>query len=235
MQALPLKKSFLYILIGSVGLSALLGILAVLIGDFGEFEVRVLLTSLTISAASLCGLSCGAALEAGRARGLPISGIALAVLAALMVIVGIWGEFHPDVYWKSTATVSIFAIACSHMALLLLSRLAPRYAWANWAGGIAVFSVVIILSVMLWGDVDEEPLFRLLGVAAILDGAITILIPILHRLSRADVALHSTSGNANLSEIDREISRLQSRLAQLEQARRQLVSPEHTPSNEVQR
>jgi hypothetical protein len=188
----------------------------------------VLLTSLTISGASLCGLSCGAALESGRARALPISGIALAALAALLVIAGIWSEFSFDVYWKSTATVSILAVACSHMALLLLARLAPQHAWAKWTAGLAVFSVVMILSVMLWGDVDEEPMFRLLGVAAILDGAVTILIPILHRLSRADVAFRSGPGGASLLELDREIDRLRSRLAELEQARQQVTSVKST-------
>jgi hypothetical protein len=235
MQPLSLKKSFLYALIGSVGLSALLGILAIAIGDFGEFEVRVLLTSLTISGASLCGLSCGAALETGRARVLPLSGIALAALAALLVVAGIWSEFRSDLYWKSTATVSILAVACSHMALLLLARLAPQYAWAKWTAGLAVFSVVMILSAMLWGDVDEDPMFRLLGVAAILDGAITILIPILHRLSRADVAFLSGPGGASLLELDREINRLRSRLAELEQARQQMAPAEPTQYAEIQR
>ena len=58
-QGFPVKKAFLYALIGSVVLSALLGIGAILSGRFGWFEIRILLTTITISVASICGLACG--------------------------------------------------------------------------------------------------------------------------------------------------------------------------------
>ncbi len=222
---ISLKKWFLYALICSVAVSALLGMLAILIGDFGEIEVRVLLTSLTISGASLCGLSSGAALEAKRARGLPVCGIGLAVVAAVIVIFGIWTEVQSDEFWKTTLTIAVFAAACSHMALLLLARLAPRYAWSLWAATAAVFGVAVIVTVMMWAEVHEETMFRFLGVAAILDGAITILIPIFHRLSRGDVEIPASVADApTLSEIDREISQLRSRLEDLEQLRVKVTS-----------
>ncbi len=228
MQSLPqisLKKWFLYALIGSVAVSALLGMLAILVGDFGEFEIRVLLTSLTISGASLCGLSSGAALEAKRARVLPACGIGLAIVAAAMIVFGIWTEVQPDEFWKTTLTMAVFAAACSHMALLLLARLAPRYAWSLWAATVAVFGVALIVTVMMWAEVHEETMFRLLGVAGILDGAITILIPIFHRLSRGNVEIPASVADApTLSEIDREISQLQSRLDDLERLREQVTS-----------
>ena len=47
------KKVALWFLIVSVSLSALLGIVAVVKGDFGDFETRVILTTVTISAASI--------------------------------------------------------------------------------------------------------------------------------------------------------------------------------------
>lgn len=222
-QQIPLKKLFLYALIGSVSVSAVLGILVILIGDFGEFEGRVLLSSLTISGASLCGLSCGAALDVKRAQVLPVCGIGLAALAALMIITGIWSEAHSEVFWKSTATVAIFAAACSHMALLLLARLSPKYAWSSWVAYGAVYGVALIITVMMWAEVGEEPMFRLLGVAAILDGAITILIPVFHRLSRADIELLPTDTGPTLVEIDSEIAQLQSRLDELERLREQVA------------
>ena len=216
-----LKKTFLYLLIGSVSVSALLGILAILIGDFGEFEIRILLTSLTISAASLCGLSSGAALEAKRAPGLPATGIALAILAAMMIMTGIWAEPHSVEFWKTSATLAIFAAACSHMSLLLLARLSPKYAWSFWAACVAVFGVALIITLMIWAEIDGELTFRLLGVAAILDGAITILVPIFHRLSRGDIEQSNDDCGPSPAEIEREIAQLQSRLRQLERSREQ--------------
>jgi hypothetical protein len=220
MQQLSLKKSFLYVLIGSVAVSALLGILAILIGDFGKFEVRILLTSLTISAASLCGLSCGAALEAQRGQVIPWAGIGLAVVGAVLVISGLWVEPHSDDYWKTAATVSIFAVACSHASLLLLARLAPRFAWSLWTAIALIFAVALLLSGAIWLDLDEEPMFRILGVVAVLDGAFTILVPIFHRLTRGDV--EPEHAPPSLEEIDAEIAELRERLEELERLKRRI-------------
>jgi hypothetical protein len=77
---------------------------------------------------------------------------------------------------------------------------------------------------MLWGDVDDEIAFRVLGVAAILDAAITILIPVFHRLSRSDLA--ATSGPI-LSEVEHEIRQLELRLAELHQLKASLETAAH--------
>jgi len=55
-----IRKVFLYLLIASVAVSALIGIAVIIMGDFGEFEIRVLLTMLTITVTSILGLACGA-------------------------------------------------------------------------------------------------------------------------------------------------------------------------------
>lgn len=215
---ISLKKMFLFALIGSVSLSALLGIASILFGDFGDFEVRVLLTSLTISAASLCGLSCGAAFEAKRSTGMSCSGMALAVVSALLICVGIWGKFHSEDYWRFTATVAGFAVACGHMCLLLMARLAAKFEWATWAAYACVFGVALIWSIIMWGEIDDDPIIRIFAVAAILDAAITILIPIFHRLSQGD--LDGIEDDAiDIDRLDREIRQLETRLVKLRQLR----------------
>lgn len=217
-----LKKSFLHTLIASVSLSALLGILALLIGNFGRLEARILLTTLTVSAASIGGLACGAALETGRARRVPLTGIALAILAAVMVIAGIWADPHSDPYWKSAGTVAIFAAAASHLSLLLLARLSPRFRWSTITAHVVVLSLAGLATVMMWWELDEEFLFRLLGVVAILTASISILIPIFHRLSRGD--LHPGDGSATLLDLDLQIQELEIRLNELRERKRQLES-----------
>ena len=72
-----LKRLFLYTLIASVAFSALMGIGVILLGNFGELEVRVLMTTLTITVTSIAGLACGAYYESGRGRYLPVVGISL--------------------------------------------------------------------------------------------------------------------------------------------------------------
>ncbi len=53
-----MKRPLLYLLAGSVGLAVVLGIAIVLRNTWGWFEIRVILTTLTIAAASICGLAC---------------------------------------------------------------------------------------------------------------------------------------------------------------------------------
>jgi len=74
---MSLKKVALWFLIVSVAVSAALGILALLTGTFGDFQIRVILTTLTISAASIGALASGALWEGRGRKGLPIVGIVL--------------------------------------------------------------------------------------------------------------------------------------------------------------
>lgn len=53
-----LKRPLLYMLVGSVMLGAALGIIVVLRNTWGWFEVRVILTTITVAVSSLCGLAC---------------------------------------------------------------------------------------------------------------------------------------------------------------------------------
>ncbi|QDU39495.1 hypothetical protein Mal4_38400 [Maioricimonas rarisocia] len=180
-----LRKWSLYVLIASVSISALAGIAAILTGDFGLYEVRILLTSGVIASASLCSICCGTALETHRRPLLPVCGLILTFVSAAMIIAGIWIEVDSGDYWKTAVTLAAFGVSCSHVALLTLARPAGPYRWIVPAAGVAVFAVASIFAAALWGDFDIEPLMRALGVAAILDGALTILVPVLHRLSRS--------------------------------------------------
>jgi len=95
------NKTFLYSLIASVLLSAFLGILVILSDRFDWwFESRILLTTVTVSGASICGLACGAYLATKRGQALPWAGITLALVGAAMLIGGTWVDPQSEVYWR---------------------------------------------------------------------------------------------------------------------------------------
>jgi hypothetical protein len=226
-QPFPVKKTFLYALIGSIILGALLGITAILSGRFGWLEVRVLLTTATIAVASICGLACGAHLSTGRGRALPLAGIALTLVAAGMLIGGIWHETFSDSYWQTTASASVFAVACAHLSLLSMARLADWFRWSLTVAYVVILGVAGLIVLMILREQHGAGMMQLLGVATIVDAAITIVIPILHRLSRDEISRQAgtgTAGMANLqvAEIDAEIARLRDRIAVLEQMKLQL-------------
>lgn len=220
---LSLKKFFLYSLIVSVCASAFLGIIAILSGDFGELQIKVLLTSLTISGASLAGLCCGAAYEAHRVRHFASAGILLVAVAAAMILIGLWSEVGWDEYWKMTVTVSLFAAGFAHMCLLQLARLSPRYQWTLWAAYGLVFGLCSIISGMLWLEPNGDWIFRITGVNGILVGAVSVLIPIFHRLSRGEIPVSGGDIAGALADIDYEIAGLKRRIHELESLKLRLL------------
>ena len=210
---LNLKKFFLYLLIGSVALSAAIGIAVVLFGDFGEFEVKILLSTLTVTITSILGLACGAYLETGRGRALPVAGIALAAVSAALWIAFIWSLVGNEHFFvRLVMSTTLLACACSHLSLVSLARLDRRFLWSRYAAQFAVTTLAAILLAIIWADGGQMPEYvsRTLGVLSIAVAALTVLTPVFHRLSKQETGL---------AAIDAEIERLRQRLAELEKAR----------------
>jgi uncharacterized membrane protein HdeD (DUF308 family) len=181
-----MTKTALYVMISSVVLSALLGIIAILSGDWGWYEFRILLTTMTISGASICILACVALWERKNTKPLPFLGISLSLLGAILMILGIWTEPGNDVFWKLTVSLVVYAIATSHLCLLSLARLSKNYVWALWLAYLAIYGLA---SIIVWMIIDENPgteAFQFLGVVSILVGSVSILIPIFQKFSASD-------------------------------------------------
>ena len=182
------KKIAPWFLIISVSLSALLGIFAILSGTFGNLEARIILTTITISAASICALAAGALWESRASRTLPRIAVALAIIAAAVIIVGIWARINEEEFWKFAASLGVLAIASAQACLISLARLAPRFAWTRTVTLIAIILLAAQIIFVLYGDVSDEGFFKALGANAILVAALTIMMPIFHRLSRGDLS-----------------------------------------------
>ena len=183
-----LRKTFLFAVIASTAVGAIMGIVAVASGGSSSFTLQLILTTTTIALASLCGLACGAYHDSRGARALPISGIALAIIAATMLILSIWTDAVSD-YWKATASFSVFAVAFAHLSLLLIARLADRFRWLLAAAAIVIFTLAGLISAVILGPIGEVPVYQWIGVLAILVGAITILIPLFHKFSAEDMQI----------------------------------------------
>ena len=212
-----LKRLFLYTLIASVAFSALMGIGVILLGNFGELEVRVLMTTLTITVTSIAGLACGAYYESGRGRFLPVTGIALSVSAALMVMLIIWNVLDDyTTYIKATLTVTMLAVSVSHLSLLSMARLDNRFAWSRIAAFVFIGLLDAILLFILWFEPPSsgDMIARVIGVLSILIAAITVITPVFHKLSSSELTT---------DKIDAEIAQLKTRLNDLETKKAELI------------
>src|SRR5947209_8581616 len=202
MRNISLKKFFLYLFIASIGISALIGIGVILFGDRGEFETMVLLTALTVTVTSILGLSCGAFLETRRGTTIPLVGIVLALLSAVMWIYLIWnGTFQNDIFVKSLMSATLMSASCAHISLVSLARLAKKFRWSRVAIHVSVWSLAAYLLFLIWNPrwVDEQVSGRIIGVLSIFVAALTVVTPIFHKLS---------AGERSTAEIDTEIERL---------------------------
>lgn len=183
---IPIRRLAVAALIASLVVSGLLGIAALLVQEFGELQFKVLLSSLTVSAASILALASGAALRLGRRR-LAEAGIVTTVLSAVLILVLLWFEVNEIWFVRAVASVGTVAVALSHASLLALARLSPRYEWIRTLAYVSVVLLTGVLISLYWIEQNEPWYFRLMGILSICVTVLTVLVPIFHRLSVAEL------------------------------------------------
>ena len=212
------RRIFLYLLIASVSLSALVGIGVLLLGDFGMIEVRVLMTTMVFTIVSVLGLACGAYIEIRGGKHVPLAGIAFSVIAGLMSFFIIWNVLDDEeIFIKSFLTAILLAAACSHISLLSLARLDRRFSWTRISAVVCIVLLCSILLFILWFEPTGESdlIYRILGILGIVLASVTVVTPVLHKLS---------SGETGIAKIDTEIESLKQKLVELEAKRNRLRS-----------
>ena len=186
MNYTAIRKLSLKIFLGFLGLTALIAIISVLSGEFGELQWKILATSFTISAASICSMSCAAFIEKKRLIELGISGIIFSVASAILLIAGMWLEIDSEGYWKTTITLVIAAVAFAHAFLLVLPELDDNQKWVQRVSSVSIGILALQIAVAVWGEINNEGYYRLLAVVAIIVGLETLAIPMLMKLRKGN-------------------------------------------------
>lgn len=181
------KKTFLITMIISLSISALIGIFIFLFGEFGETELRILLTTLTIGGYSLTGLCCSVLYERKRFTSLASTGMVVSILGFLYTLLVIWEilEVNDSFNWKALIIFIVLSTSIAHSSLLLLIRTEKPSVHAALSATLLFITTVagmIIIAVLNEFDDIEELYYRVLGVFAILDVLGTIVTPILNKV-----------------------------------------------------
>jgi hypothetical protein len=219
------RRPLLYALIGSVIAAAVLGIALVLLNTWGWFEIRVILTTITIAVASVVGLACDLSRTPRGTNALPIAGLTLTTIAAVMILLGMWADINSETFWKTTASIAIFAVAAAHVSLLSIARLAGNFRWVYFIACQIIFGLAILLVAIIFFEIDVDRTFRFVAALAILDAAVTLIIPILHRIGKTHPQSRAASllDQNNIASIDAEIVRLKGQLADLERLKLEIA------------
>jgi len=223
---LPTKKAFLYLLVVSVALGSILGIFIILRGEWSWYELRVVLTTITIAAASLCGLAIELSKTPAGGNWRQNAGLALAGISAAWWLVGIWGEFNSEAFWKTAGSLTIVTVANVHVCLLSIAKLAARFRWIYLIGTQVIYGLAVLLVTIIIGEIDSEALWRFIAALGVVVAGLTLAIPLLHRISKLesnDRVLLSPLNQRNIAEIEAEIEQLRGRLAQLKRLREEII------------
>ena len=177
-----IKRFLLYLVVGGLVLAALAGIYVLLFGTFGKTEEKILLTTLSISYFSVTSLACTAAYEKRRHALLSIPGLALSMAGFALFLPGIWAEWlDSNPISKIIIILAVLSFSFAQACLLSLVTLKGRAVWVYYAAVGAILALAAIISVMIVHD-QGDSMERLAGAVAILDGCLSLCIPILHRL-----------------------------------------------------
>jgi hypothetical protein len=194
---LSIRRLLGWTLVGCLCFSALVAIVALLSGSFGDTDWRLIGTSLSFAVYSALGAG-GAALRVKEhPAALPL-GVATAATAAsgfLLVLLVLWLEDPGDGLVRTWGVVTIAALVSSHAAIVLRAARATdtRAISSLVAGSIllaALDGTVGALATAGAVDVDEDdPGARWMAVTVVLLLLTTGLPPILRRLGHTTVPL----------------------------------------------
>ncbi|HUS64830.1 MAG TPA: hypothetical protein VMZ28_09830 [Kofleriaceae bacterium] len=182
------RRLFFRALLASIAISAVMGIWAILGGDFDDLQLKVLATSMSISAASVLGIAALSGWHLSGARALSRAGVGASLAALLMTVPAIWLEIDADAWWQLTLSFVLVAVGAAHGTLLAHTRLAPRFAWARPAATALAGLLGCLLLALLWEVADDDDALtqQSIAVVSILLAAATLAVVVFHFMSRVD-------------------------------------------------
>ncbi len=187
-KTVSMRRTALRLFFLSVGLNAALAIYALLAGSFGDTEGKILTTSLCVTAAAMLTIACEAARERNRLGVLPRVGQAAAIAGFAVVVISIWIE--PEQDWAGQIAGTLLAPACATalLSVLSLATLAPRFRWTFTATAALAGVLTALVVASIWGQWEGGWFWRWLGVVAVALAAFTVVVPVLHRVSRKELS-----------------------------------------------
>lgn len=180
MRQADIRRVALWLLIASVVVTAAIAIWAVALGDFDETTGRILGTSVSLAGGSLVALAAATGWE--RIRPAAVIGIAGSVIGFGLLIIAIWTSPDPDWYWKTTTSAIVAGVTGAWIALLGNARLAAEHRWIEFVATTSAVILAGLVLVAIWGEIDESGFGRVIGVAAVVVAAMSVVVPVMHRL-----------------------------------------------------
>lgn len=196
------KRLFLWALVASLCVTAIVAIGTLLFADFDDTAGRILATTALLSLACLLSLPAGVLLDQRRAVLLAWGTIAASAAGFVLAMVVVWGEPEPE--WPSRITWTLWLGAgagaqAATVTALLRPGASRRLRLLHALSIFLASSLAALIAVAIWTEPDSDAFARAMGALAIAVVLTSLLQPILQRIERP------TSIRARLVlELDRE-------------------------------
>jgi hypothetical protein len=183
------RRIAIIVTIASLAVAAAIGIIALLSGDFGETQGRILATTTLVAGSSIL-LLCHLAVVGRAVRVVGFAGITVTTIALVLALILVWTDWTAgtdlSAVWRWLGVAAVVAVSLAHANLLLLLSVRRRAVvrWGLWLtlAMIAIVALMIVVPILTDGDIpghQGDTYWRVFGVVAILDVLGTIAIPVL--------------------------------------------------------
>lgn len=180
-------RLFLWALVVSLCITAVVAIGTLLFAEFDETAGRILATTALLSLASLLSLPAGVLLD--RRRVVPLAWATIAASAAgfALAMIVIWGERDEDLVARVTWTLWL-AAGAGAQAAVVTSLLRPgdsrRLRVVHALSILLTAALAALIALAVWIEPDFEAYARITGAVAVAAVLTTLLQPILRRVER---------------------------------------------------
>ncbi len=176
-----LKNIFFGTIITALILGALIGISLFFFGEFGDVEIRLLTTTLSLGGFSLTGLCCSTIYDYPPLHALSLAGIAVSVLSFIVSLAGIWELSTSEWTFGMVFSLVILSVTFAHISMTLPAEPETNY------NPILLYStlgcIIIVAGMLMWTALNDfensTSFFSVLGIFAFLDLLGTFLLPLM--------------------------------------------------------
>jgi hypothetical protein len=180
------RRFLLLAVVTALSVTALIAILALLAGSFGDTEGKILATTGGFALASLFAMRGTILLDQGRHRRLGWAVVVLSAVAFVLELKVVWIDSGDSEFtWKALAISAGFAGALGQIATSLARRRPgdpPSVRPLGWAAGACALTVEAMIAIAAIDEVGDAGYYRLLGAVFVLDIFLVALESVTRRL-----------------------------------------------------
>jgi len=183
-----MKKTILYTLITTFCISAILGIVIIILDMWNDVTTKILLTTVTIFGFSIPTLCCSNLYEKKSNHWFAILGMIICILSGIYVLSLIWELINPDFgeALKGILTAIVISTSLGHLSLMMLVSNSDSTVNGVKNATIIVsvlLDCMIILSLWLEDNMFSWQFYAIVGILVALG---TIVTPILNKVRKSE-------------------------------------------------